>query len=74
MALATAAVMYIKLHHINFEQAYLLADVDTKIYNELPEEYREFTDAVGNSTKAIYGLVQAGVYWNMRLTNDLKTL
>ena len=74
IALATAAVMDMELRHIDFEQAYLLADVDTEICIELPGEYREFPDAVGILNKAIYGLVQAGTCWNMRLTNDLKTL
>ena len=74
MALATAAVMGMELRHIDFERAYLLADVDTGIYIELPEEYREFPDAVGKLNKAIYDLVQAGRCWNIRLTNDLKTV
>ena len=74
MAFATAAVMDMELFHIDFEQAYLLADVDTEIYIELLEEYREFPDAVGKLNKNIYGLVQAGRSWNMRLTNNLKTL
>ena len=74
MALTTAAVMDMELHHIDFEQAYLLADIDTEIYIVLPEEYREFPDAVVNLNKAIYGLAQAERGWNTRLTNDLKTL
>ena len=60
VALATAAVMYIELHHINFEPAYLLADVDTEIYNELPEEYREFPDAVGKLNKGYLRLGAGG--------------
>ena len=59
-ALAIAAVMDIELRHIDFEQAYLLADVNTEIYIELPEEYREFPDAVEKLNKTIYGLVQTG--------------
>ena len=51
-----------------------MADVDIAIDIELPKEYREFLDAVGKLNKAIYGLVQAGRCWNMRLINDLKTL
>ena len=74
MELATAAVMAIKLRHIDVEQAYLLADVDIEIYIELPEEYREFPDVVGKLNKAIYGLGQAGRCWNMRQTNDIKVL
>ena len=74
MVLATVAVMDMELRHTDFEQAFLLADVNTEIYIELPEEYREFPDAVETLNKAIYGLLQAGRCWNMRLTNDLKTL
>ena len=51
MALTTAQVMGMKLRNIDFEQAHLLADVDTKIYIELPKEYRESSDALENSTK-----------------------
>ena len=36
MSLATAVVMDMELRHIDFEEAYLLADVDTEIYVELP--------------------------------------
>ena len=74
MTLATAAVGDIELRHIDFEQAYLLADVDPKIDIELPKECREFLEAVGKLNKAIYGLVQAGIFWNMALTNNLKML
>ena len=74
MALATLAVMDMALRHIDFELAYLLADVDTEIYIEVPDEYREFPDAVGKLNKATYGLVQVGRCWNVRLTSDLKTL
>ena len=38
------------------------------------KEYREFPDAVRKLNKGIYGLVQAGRGWNMRVTNDLKML
>ena len=63
-----------ELRHIDFEQAYLLVDVDTEFYIELPEEYLEFPDAEGKLSKAIYGLVQAGRSSNIRLTDNLKTL
>ena len=60
MALATAAVMDIELRRIDFEQAYLLADVDTEIYIELTEEYREFPDAVEKLNKAISAWCRLG--------------
>ena len=74
MVLTTAAVVDLEQRHNDFQQAYLLADVDTEIYIELPEEYREFPDAVGKLKTAIYDLVQAGRCWKMRVTNDLKML
>ena len=62
MALMAAAMMDMELRHIDFKQTHLLAGVDTEIYIELPEEYREFPDAVGKLNKATYALVQAGRY------------
>lgn len=56
------------------EQAFLLANVDKEIYMKLPEEYKEFPGAVGKLNKSTYHLVQAGKCWNLRLTDDLKTL
>ena len=46
MALTTMPVMDTELRHVDFIEAYLLADINIEIYIELPEEYREFSDAV----------------------------
>ena len=51
MALATGALKDIEMHHLDFQQVYLMADIDTEIYIELPKEYREFKNAVGRLTK-----------------------
>lgn len=48
MALVTLEVMDMEVCHIDFEQAYLFADMDSEICIVHPEEYREFPDAVGN--------------------------
>lgn len=45
MALATTAVIDMELHYIDFEQAHTLADIDSEIHIELPEEYRELPGA-----------------------------
>lgn len=66
MALATTAVRDMKLRHIDFEQAFILADIDSEIYIELPEEYRELPDAAGGLNKAIYRWCNQGG-WNTRL-------
>ena len=60
MALTATVGMDMELCHIDFKQAYLLADVDIGIYIEPSEEYRQFPDAAVKFNNAIYGLVQAG--------------
>lgn len=37
-------------------------------------DYQEFSGAVGRLNKSICGLFQAGRCWNLKITNDLKTL
>lgn len=61
MALAPGALNDMETLHLDFDQAQLMADINTKIYIELPEEYRKFPNAVGRLNKAIYGLV-----WSVR--------
>ena len=70
--LATAAVRDRKLRHIDVEQEYLQADIDEEIYIDLPEDYRAFPNAVGLLRKAIYGLVQSGLYWIRKFTDGIK--
>lgn len=72
MALATGVLEDMEMRHVDFEQAFLMSEIDTKFYIELPEEYRKFPDAVGGLSKAIYGLVQFGRCWNLKPTGDLK--
>lgn len=42
MALATGAFTDMEMRHLDFEQAYLMVDIDTDIYIEVPEEHQEF--------------------------------
>ena len=70
--LATAAVKGWELRHIDVEQAYLQADIDGKIYIEVPEDYRAFPNAVGLLRKEIYRLVQSGLFWFRKFTDGIQ--
>ena len=41
---------------------------------ELPEGYRGFPGAVGKLSKAMYGSVEAGGCWNMKLAATLQEM
>ena len=74
MLLAMAAAKDGELRHFDAEQAFFKADIDEEIYIEIPEEFQEFPGAVGRLNKAIYGLVQAGRYWNNKLCDDITAI
>ena len=63
MLLAMAAAKPGELRHFDAEQAFLKAGIDEKIYIEIPEEFQEFSGAMGRLNEVIYGLVQAGRCW-----------
>ena len=64
MLLAMTAAKDGELPHFDVEQTFLKADIDEKIYIEIPEECQEFPVAMGRLNKALYGLVKAGRCWN----------
>ena len=72
--LAMAAAKGGELHHFDAEQVFLKAGIDEEIHIEIPEEYREFSGAVGLLNKAIYGLVQTGRCWNNKVCNDMTAI
>lgn len=74
MTLATGALKDMKIRHLDFEQAYLMADIDAEINIKLPEEYREFPNIVRRLNKAIYDLLQSGHCWNLKLICDLTVV
>ena len=74
MLLAMAAAKDVELRHFDAEQAFLMADIDEKIYIEISEEFQEFPGAVGRLNKAIYGLVQAGRCWNNKFCDDMTAI
>ena len=74
MLLAMAAAKDGELRHFDAEQEFFKADIDEEIYIETPEEFQEFSGAVGRLNKAIYGLVQAGMCWNNKLCDDMTAI
>lgn len=60
MLLAMAAAKDEEPRHFDARQAFLKADIDEVTYIEIPKEYQEFSGAVEQRNKAIYGLGQAG--------------
>ena len=70
----TAAAKDGELRYFDAEEAFLKADIDKEIYIEIPEEFQEFTGAVGRLNKAIYGLVQAGRCWNNKFCDDMTAI
>ena len=75
MLLAMAAAKDGELRHFDAEQAFLIkADIDEKIYIEIPEEFQEFTGEVGRLNKAIYGLVQVGRCWNNKFCDGMAAI
>ena len=51
--------------------AYLEANVEEKLYIELPEDYRSSCDQVGRLQKVMYGLVQVGLLWSKKFSAEL---
>ena len=76
MLLALAAQRGQKIHQMDFVLAYLNSDIDTDIYMEQAEGFKETgkEDHVYKLKKSIYGLKQSAKLWNDTLTTCLKEL
>ena len=61
MVLGIAAVKDWELRQLDFDMAYLEANVKEELYIELPEDYRNSCDQMGRLLKAMYGLAHAGL-------------
>lgn len=55
------------------KKAHLQADIE-ELCIQIPEEVQLFPRAVENLNKAIYGLVQSGRHWNLRLDEKLRSM
>ena len=72
--LARAAAKDGALRHFHAKQTFFKADIDEEIYVEIPEVFQEFPGAVGRLNETIYGLVQAGRYWNNKFCDDMTAI
>ena len=58
-------------HQMDFDTAYLNADIDFEVYVKLPAGFVEKPNMVWKLKKALYGLKQSGRMWNSHLNNFL---
>ena len=76
----------LKIHHLDFANAYLNGKMKEDVYMEIPEicDYNDEAtklgyqmgrdDLVVKLKKAIYGTPQAGRYWNIELSQAIRRL
>ncbi len=74
MVLAIAAELDLDLNQIDFDTAFLNADVDAYIYVAQPEGYSDGTNRVCKLHKALYGLKQAPYVWNTTINATMLRL
>lgn len=56
MTLEIGAPKDMEIGHLDYEQAYLIVDIEPEIYIELSEQCQEFPNAMGRLDKAVYGM------------------
>ncbi|CAM9228118.1 unnamed protein product [Discosporangium mesarthrocarpum] len=60
--------------HLDAEQAFIQADIDTEVYVKLPQGCEELSNTVVRLNSALYGLSQGSRRWNDRFTQVLLGL
>ncbi|CAM9403082.1 unnamed protein product [Discosporangium mesarthrocarpum] len=60
--------------HLDAEQAFIQADIDTEVCFKLPQGCEELSHTVVRLNRALYGLKQASRRWNDRFTQVLLGL
>ena len=60
------------VHQMDFNCAYLNADIDAEIYMKQPEGFKKDPGLVCKLNKSLYGLKQSGRLWNGMLDKFLK--
>jgi hypothetical protein len=76
LILSLAARLDLELHQIDFDTAFLNAELEEEIYMEQPEGFTQGRDRnlVWKLLKALYGLKQAPREWNKTLDKHLRVL
>jgi hypothetical protein len=75
MILSLVAQRDLELYQIDFDTAFLNADVEEDIYMEQPEGFHEGgPDMVCKLVKSIYGLKQASRNWNHEIDSFMKSI
>ena len=70
--LTIGAIFNLEIHQMDVKTAFLNGDIDTEIYIEPPQGYRQKPDQVCKLRKGLYGLKQSPRLWNKRI-NDYLT-
>lgn len=73
---AFAAIDYRQIHQIDVKTAFLYGDLNEELYMRQPEgfEDKNHPDKVCRLQKSIYGLKQAPLYWNDKISEHLHYL
>jgi transposase InsO family protein len=75
LILSLVAHMDLELYQIDFDTAFLNANVEEDIYMEQPEGFHQgSSDMVCKLIKSIYGLKQASRNWNQEIDSFMKTI
>ena len=75
LILSLVAQLDLELYQIDFDTAFLNADVEEDIYMEQPEGFHTGSpDMVCKLIKSIYGLKQASRNWNLEIDSFMKSI
>lgn len=63
------------LHHLDIQTAFLHGDLDEEVYLKIPSGFKVLSkNLVCKLKRFIYGLKQANMQWNYKLTTTLTSL
>ena len=75
LILSLVAQLNMELYQIDFDTAFLNADVEEDIYMEQPEGFHKgLADMVCKLIKSIYGLKQASRNWNLEIDSFMRSI
>lgn len=70
--IALAVKNQLKIHQMDAITAFLQGEIDTEIFIEQPDGFKDDSNRVCKLNRAMYGLKQAGRVWNKKLDSTLK--